>query len=138
QRCAGLTAYCSAGGEDHFLSSSPKTLRHLEGPGSLGAFFLRLRNFAGRFPSALAVPWPRTTGAASYPNKSPGALPWTSGWTVGTERTRPQPQARPQRGRDVVQRRAAVAAPLRLGSVDSQPLPPRPAFRVDALHRPSG
>src|SRR6266849_8362442 len=57
---------------------------------------------------------------------------------VGAQRARVQTQTRAERRRDVVQRSAAIAAAVRTADVDAQPMSAGLAFRIDALHGPSG
>src|SRR2546427_5177430 len=57
---------------------------------------------------------------------------------VGAQRARVQTQTRAERRRDIVQRSAAIAAAVRTADVDAQPMSAGLAFRIDALHGPSG
>src|SRR5260370_32083710 len=57
---------------------------------------------------------------------------------VGAQRARVQTETRAERRRDIVQRSAAIAAAVRTADVDAQPMSAGLAFRIDALHGPSG
>ena len=77
-------------------------------------------------------------GPCAQPGKLPRATGGTTRRTVTTQRARTHPQARGQRRRYVVQRRAAVAANFHSGRARAQPVASRRAFRIDALHSPTG
>ena len=83
---------------------------------------------------------PTESGRAG-PNAQLGRLPWAPGGTarrtVTAQRARTHPQARGQRRRYVVQRRATIAAKFSTGINRAQPVASRRAFRIDALHSPA-
>ncbi|MBZ5697174.1 MAG: hypothetical protein LAN18_01355 [Acidobacteriia bacterium] len=68
-------------------------------------------------------------------------LPQTPGWTtlraVTAERAGTQPQARAQRRRYIVERRATVATEFCPGGPGTQPVATGLAFRINTLHSPS-
>lgn len=67
----------------------------------------------------------------------PRASGGTSRWTVTAQRAGTHPQARRERRRNIMKRRAAVAAELPIGGAHAQPVAARRALRIDALHSPT-
>jgi hypothetical protein len=61
-----------------------------------------------------------------------------SGRAIARERPGPHPEARPERRRHVVKRRAAVAAYILWRALHAQPVTPRGALRIQTLYRPTG
>ncbi len=59
------------------------------------------------------------------------------GRPIGAERARAQPQARPQRRRDVVERSATIAAQVGFDPIRAQPMPACRTLRIDTLHGPT-
>ena len=57
---------------------------------------------------------------------------------IARERPRTHPEARPERRRHAVQRRAAVAADFQRRRLHPQPVTARGTFRIQALHGPAG
>jgi hypothetical protein len=84
----------------------------------------------------------RIAGTASIPSIARRRrLTWparqATRWAVAAERPGTHPQARAQRRRHVVKRRAAVAAELRSGGAGTQPVAAGLTFRIDALNGPA-
>ena len=68
----------------------------------------------------------------------PRASGGTSRRTVTAQRTGTHPQAGSKRRRHIVERCATVAAEFSTGHAHTQPVAARRAFRIDALHSPTG
>jgi hypothetical protein len=81
------------------------------------------------------------TGTASIPESTCRRLTRAARQTtrrpVAAERARTHPQARAQRRRHVVKRRATVAAEFHSGGAGAQPVTSGHAFRIDALNSPA-
>ena len=77
-------------------------------------------------------------GPKARRRRLPRASRGTPRRTVTAQRARTHPHAWGQRRRYVVQRRATVAAEFGAGRAHAQPVASRRAFRIDALHSPTG